>query len=79
MLESAFPGLNLDLDTAIEDVILILQHKIGLSASKKLQKGLAEAFVDGTELPQKHILHFSCNITDDIHKLFLPSAHHHAG
>ena len=67
--------LNFDLNSAVEEILLILQLQGGLAAAKELQEGLLERLVDDLKLPGKDGLHLARDIGNDSLQLLLGLLH----
>ena len=68
-------GLDLDLDAAVQDILLILQFQRGFAAAEQFQERLLEAFVDDGELLPENALHFTGDAVDHALQLFLGLFH----
>ena len=67
--------LDLDLYTAVEDILRILQLQGGLAAAEELREGLAEGLVDDGELLGKNGFHFGGDVRNDVLQLPLGLLH----
>ena len=68
-------GLHLDLDTAAQNVVLILQLQPGLAAAEQLQKGLLKAIVEPMELLGEDLRHLAGDLVNDPRQLLLGLLH----
>ena len=67
--------LDLDLDAAVQNVVLVLQLQPGLAAAEQLQKRLLKALVEQPELLGEDLRHLAGDLVDDARQLLLGLLH----